>query len=343
MDREFLKLLLNTVSVSGNEEANQENALAFAKTFADKQMSDPVNTAVVLPDENLLFPMLGSIPARIPDVNVTMGYPLSASSGVSLFQILERLQQNKRQRDGLWCFYHRDVINLLEHPYLAAASDPSVVASIKDGILKNKSIFVPVSDLSGNLLFPVLFKPVEGTQEIPGYLKEIIEGLQSFQSPVEREFLSHFHQAVSALENAGLHLDELLPRTWYRLLSQCIGLVKIPFEGEPLKGLQIMGPLETRALDFDNIIILSVNEGTFPSRTVSSSFIPYILRKGFGLPTFERQDAIWAYYFYRYYLRLGFLDGREGKIFCFMQAYWYRFLVDAKIYESERAKKGKTE
>ncbi len=265
----------------------------------DKQMSDPVNTAVVLPDENLLFPMLGSIPARIPDVNVTMGYPLSASSGVSLFQILERLQQNKRQRDGLWCFYHRDVINLLEHPYLAAASDPSVVASIKDGILKNKSIFVPVSDLSGNLLFPVLFKPVEGTQEIPGYLKEIIEGLQSFQSPVEREFLSHFHQAVSALENAGLHLDELLPRTWYRLLSQCIGLVKIPFEGEPLKGLQIMGPLETRALDFDNIIILSVNECTFPSRTVSSSFIPYILRKGFGLPTFERQDAIWAYYFYR--------------------------------------------
>ena len=80
---------------------------------------------------------------------------------------------------------------------------------------------------------------------------------------------------------------------------QCIGLVKIPFEGEPLKGLQIMGPLETRALDFDNIIILSVNEGTFPSRTVSSSFIPYILRKGFGLPTYERQDAIWAYYFYR--------------------------------------------
>lgn len=266
----------------------------------NRKMDDPVHTAVVLPDENLLFPMLGAIPESIPDVNVTMGYPLTASSGVSLFQNLERLQQNKRQRGGTWCFYHRDVVNLLEHPYLAAASElQEAAASIKAGILKNNSIFVPVTDLTGNDLLLTLFRPVEGTREIPGYLMEIIEGLQAAQPPVEREFLSHFHQAVSLLENAGLNLDELLPRTWYRLFMQCIGLVKIPFEGEPLKGLQIMGPLETRALDFDNVIILSVNEGTFPSRTVSSSFIPFILRKGFGLPTYERQDAIWAYYFYR--------------------------------------------
>ena len=73
----------------------------------------------------------------------------------------------------------------------------------------------------------------------------------------------------------------------------------MPFEGEPLKGLQIMGPLETRALDFDNLVILSCNEGSFPRRSVASSFIPPELRRGFGLPTYEYQDAVWAYYFYR--------------------------------------------
>ena len=114
----------------------------------NNKMADPVDSAVVLPDENLLFPMLGSIPEDIPDVNVTMGYPLSASSGVSLFQTLERLQQNKRQRDGVWFFYYRDVINLLEHPYLVAATNLEVVASIKASILRDNSIFVPVSALT---------------------------------------------------------------------------------------------------------------------------------------------------------------------------------------------------
>ncbi len=92
---------------------------------------------------------------------------------------------------------------------------------------------------------------------------------------------------------------EVLPVTFVRLLAQLLGPVSVPFRGEPLKGLQIMGPLETRALDFRNLIILSSNEGVFPRRSVSSSFVPPELRKGFGLPTYEYQDAVWAYYFYR--------------------------------------------
>ena len=87
--------------------------------------------------------------------------------------------------------------------------------------------------------------------------------------------------------------------TYVRLLDQLLGPVSILFNGEPLKGLQIMGPLETRALDFKQVMILSCNEGMFPRRSVSSSFIPPELRKGFGLPTYEFQDAVWAYYFYR--------------------------------------------
>ena len=266
----------------------------------DGLMDTPEETALVLPDESLLFPMLGSIPASVSHVNVTMGYSLSASSGMTLFKSLERLQQNKRQRNGGWSFYHRDVVELIDHPYVAAAADPEMIEKVKSEIiLKGNRIFVEADLLDLGELFNLLFQPVQTTKAIPDYLKRIIEALQPVQTPVEREFLSHFHQAVVSLEEVGLDLDNLLPRTWYQLLSQYIALVKIPFEGEPLEGLQMMGPLETRALDFKHILFLSVNEGTFPSRNTSSSFIPFILRKGFGLPTYEQQDAMAAYYFYR--------------------------------------------
>ncbi len=265
------------------------------------QMQHAVETAVVLPDENLLFPMLGAVPAEIGKVNVTMGYSLSASSGTALFQLLERLQTNRRQRGGAWSFYHRDVVDLLEHPYFTAAADNTeAVSVIKARIRTENLIFVPQADLAGpGGIFEKVFKPVERTGEIPNYLKEILEEMQAHQGPLEREFLYYEHKAVSDLQKVGLDLDALEARTWYRMLAQAIALVKIPFEGEPLSGLQVMGPLETRALDFDNVIMLSVGEGIFPSRTVSASFIPYNLRVGFGLPTYELQDSIWAYYFYR--------------------------------------------
>ena len=257
-------------------------------------------TAVVLPDENLLFPMLGAVPETIGKVNVTMGYSLSASSGATLFQLLERLQTNARKRGENTAFYHRDVMDVLEHPYFVAATDPEAVAAVKKDIRENNRIFVPADALAAQGgLFTSVFRVVPDTGAIPDYLKVILEQMQVAQDTLEREFLSYYHQAVTDLQQAGLPLGTLEARTWYRLLSQYIALVKIPFEGEPLSGLQMMGPLETRALDFRNVIMLSVGEGIFPSRTVSASFLPYNLRVGFGLPTYELQDAIWAYYFYR--------------------------------------------
>jgi hypothetical protein len=114
---------------------------------------------------------------------------------------------------------------------------------------------------------------------------------------LELEYAKEYYRCVTVLEE----MDGLivLPVTYVRLLDQLLAGVSVPFRGEPLKGLQIMGPLETRALDFRNLIILSANEGVFPRRSVSTSFVPPELRKGFGLPTYEYQDAVWAYYFYR--------------------------------------------
>ena len=113
---------------------------------------------------------------------------------------------------------------------------------------------------------------------------------------VELEFARKAYSAVNLLTTNDL---EILPQTFARLLDQILSPISVPFNGEPLKGLQIMGPLETRALDFKHLVILSCNEGMFPRKSVSSSFIPPELRKGFCLPTYEFQDAIWAYYFYR--------------------------------------------
>ena len=275
------------------EELNQAGALAH-----------PEETAVILPDENLLFPMLGAVPAAIGKVNVTMGYSLSASSGAMLFELLERLQANARQRKDGWGFYHRDVVDLMEHPYFAAAADAAQVATLKTLIRTENRIFMPAAELAAcGGLFALVFRYVERTGDLPAYLCRILEAMQEHQTPLEREFLYYFHKAVSDLESVGLDFDGLEPRTWFRLLAQAVALIKIPFEGEPLSGLQVMGPLETRALDFRNVIMLSVGEGIFPSRTVSASFIPYNLRVGFGLPTYELQDSIWAYYFYRSFCR----------------------------------------
>lgn len=270
------------------------------KLQQEGDMDHPEHTAVVLPDESLLYPMLGAIPEGIGKVNVTMGCALSASSGATLFQLLERLQADCRQKDGICAFYHRDVAGLLEHPYFIAASDAATSAALTARIRTENLIFIPEPELSAcGGIYASVFRPIAATRDIPDYLSDIIEQLQAFQSPLEQEFLYRFHQCVSDLAQVELPLETMEPKTWYRLLMQYIALVKIPYEGEPLSGLQVMGPLETRALDFRNIIMLSVGEGIFPSRSVSASFIPYNLRLGFGLPTYEQQDAMWAYYFYR--------------------------------------------
>jgi hypothetical protein len=135
------------------------------------------------------------------------------------------------------------------------------------------------------------------------YQQEVITAVASVvssdpQLTLEAEYAKEYYKAVSMLQDSLMDM-EILPMTYVRLLGQFIGMSSVPFRGEPLKGLQIMGPLETRGLDFSTVVIMSANEGVFPHRSVSSSFVPPELRRGFGLPTYELQDAIWAYYFYR--------------------------------------------
>ena len=309
--------------------------------------------AVVLPDEHLLVPLLDSIPPEIQDVNVTMGYGMSSSSFYSLMSDISSLQLHIRDRNGERSFYYRQVWSIFSNGIFrhVSGSDASCAAAV-DRIKAEKKIYVPQKDFEGSWLLELIFRPVINDQKStsPGqisgfaaYQKEVIAGLaskfcKSDSMQLETEFARAYYCDVVRLSSYGLAVS---PATYIRLLDQIAGPETVPFRGEPLKGMQIMGPLETRALDFKNLIILSANEGTFPRRNISSSFIPPELRKGFGLPTYEYQDAVWAYYFYRMIERAenvwlvydsrteGLHSGEESR---FIKQLVYHFRVPVRRY-----------
>ncbi len=266
-------------------------------------------TAVVLPDESLLLPVLNSIPDSVTDINVTMGYPLTGSDIYVLTSSLCAAQMKVIERDGKVWFYHKPVRSVLSCSIfrkIATEADKAVCAEI----LKGKRSYIESSAFAASPLLSLWFSPLhidfkkssrEATGVLTEYLKSVLSGtgallVESGRAALDADFTKDCYKAVSSLADMRL---EIRPDTCLKLLERLLAPVAVPFNGEPLKGLQIMGPLETRALDFRNLIILSCNEGTFPHRSFSSSFIPPELRKGFGLPTAEYQDAVWAYYFYR--------------------------------------------
>lgn len=272
-------------------------------------LSDLVSTAIVLPDENLLVPVLNSIPESISDINVTMGLPMSGSLVYSFMSDVAAVQLHAVNRKGKWLFYHKQVWDLFSND-LFKKSMGEDAAQIIAKVKSEAKYYIPQEDLKGTLLMDTIFQAVvkdqktasrEQIQSFAEYQKQVITSLAPMIATdpglaLELEYAKQYYTCVNILQEISL---EVLPLTYVRLLGQLLSSVSVPFRGEPLRGLQIMGPLETRALDFKNLIILSANEGVFPHRSVSSSFIPPELRKGFGLPTYEYQDAVWAYYFYR--------------------------------------------
>lgn len=268
------------------------------------------DTAIVIPDEALLMPVLNSIPPQVKDINVTMGYPMSGSGLFSLMSQIATLQlHTRRYRDGSYSFYHKQVWSIFASEVFRAAISGGAKEKM-DEIRAAAQFYIPQEGFKGDAWLEIVFRPVvkeptkasaAQTAAFGAYLLEVVTALGSRISgnpmmSLEVEFARRYYSALNLLMAKSL---DITPATFTRLLSMLLGSISVPFNGEPLSGLQIMGPLETRALDFTNLIILSCNEGTFPSRNVSSSFIPPELRTGFGLPTYEYQDRIWAYYFYR--------------------------------------------
>ncbi len=278
-------------------------------------------TAVVLADETLLFPMLHSLPASIGDVNVSMGLSLKFTPIFSLFESLFEMQEhmlhvNGDTKNDNVKFHYKDVIAVLSHPLMQMADRESVNPSFRaliNRIYKENILFLNpsqihsfIKDTSPSFEITV-FQPWTNSQDalnslfdIGLYLNRMLTDQRAEHKDFELESLFRFNSVIVELQTLFKKYDSALELKSLRiLLTELLTSTRIPFSGEPLKGLQVMGMLETRTLDFENVIMLSVNENTLPASKAQQSMIPFDIKRAYGLPTYREKDAIFAYNFYR--------------------------------------------
>lgn len=287
----------------------------FLQGLIDRGLTPGKDTAIVLTDESLLLPVLHSIPESIENVNITMGYPLRQTTAYSFMERLLMLHARKKTgANGRERFYHRDITGLLEHPYIqetAAVEAAETLAYIRRG----NRVYVTREKLE-QMGFAGLFAEVTTWEELAAYIKDTLSGIGSrtlreqAQDSLRLEFFAVIIDTVDHIRNslAGSGLEITVP-VFTSLLRKVLQNTSIPYTGEPLEGIQIMGILETRNLDFENVLVLSANDDTFPGGgAVSSSFIPYNLRYAYGLPTPQHHEGVYAYYFYRLLQRTAKID-----------------------------------
>lgn len=273
----------------------------IAGHIISKEMPESENgNAVVLSDENLLVPMLYRIPESHGKVNVTMTYPVRQTAIpllVENFLLLKNSEENGT-------YYHKHVFDMLKHPYIFGNME---LRESINGLLRNftasRKIRIAASeiDIDDDGLRVHIFGHCEKPLERLAHLMVFLADNGNFKiSGMEREMLLDCSASIGRLSRL-MEKWNISPSvlTLMRSIISILSSKGVAFEGEPLAGLQIMGMLETRCLDFDNIIICSFNEGIFPKTELATSFIPYNLRKAFNLPTTEHQDAVFAYHFYR--------------------------------------------
>ena len=265
-------------------------------------------TAIVLADENLLLPVLTSLPENIPEINITMGYPLKFATVYSLVRNLLDLQRNAQVRNGLTYFCHREVISILKHHLIADMADENVSEIISD-ITGRNLMYIPSTrfDNAGILarIFTKPASPVQVSEYLKSILLELVSGASAGKEDpadikIRNEFIYRIILSLNRLDSIVSDPEmNFTLNTWMAMLDRLLKGQSVPFSGEPLTGIQIMGILETRTLDFRNLIILSANEGMLPAITSGSSFIPFSLREAFGLPSINHRESVYAYHFYR--------------------------------------------
>lgn len=269
------------------------------ETLTDDEIS---KTAIVLGDESLLVPLLYSLPENVKKLNLTMGVSLKHFPAVVFFEKLFAIHQRNAE-----ILYYKDIFSILNHPIgkELVPNAEGIVQKLTEGNIthiSSKDLMVH-SETAENSAFALLFNNWQnsGQRAISASL-EIIERLQpKFKSAsLDRAVLHQLHTVfsqINALNQKYPHIKCV--KTVLALFTELIATTAIDFEGDAYNGLQVMGVLETRVLDFENVIITSVNEGVFPSGKSNASFITYDLKQQFNLPLYTEKDAIYTYHFYR--------------------------------------------
>ena len=292
--------------------ASTENAQArflpewIRTTFSNSECEEKEN-AVVLCNEALLLPVLHSIPQEVKNVNITMGFPLAQTPVYSFINAAMELQTNGYRSDT-GRFTYEAVSAILKHPYTQQLSTHA--DSLENELTKTNRFYPLPSELKQDDFLSNLFTPRSGIKDLCDYLVGLIKDISILYrkegeyndifNQLYRESLFQSHLKINRLYSL-IESGELNVRTdtLKRLISKVLTASNIPFHGEPAIGMQVMGVLETRNLDFRNLVMLSLNEGQLPKSGGESSFIPYNLRKAFGMTTIEHKNAVYAYYFYR--------------------------------------------
>lgn len=259
-------------------------------------------TVVILPDEQMLFPILHTLPGQIDNVNVTMGYPVKNAPVYAFLEAVLEMQRFIKVEEWKVLFYHQPVKNLLSSIYLKTENESFVAKTLAE-IREKNQIYIPESTLhQGGVFFRLIFQQLK-TETLFPYLSVLMEQLAErlIDEPLQRSYLYQCFKQLNRLREIFEKQDSTsVDREFFiRLFRQVFREVKLPFEGEPLQGLQVMGVLESRNLDFRRLIICNMNEGSFPPSARLNSMIPFNIRKAFGLPVQEQNDAIYAYTFYR--------------------------------------------
>lgn len=260
-------------------------------------------TAIVLTDENMLIPMLHSLPDSVNKVNITMGYPLKITLVHSFIERLLELQAHSRKREQSDAFYHIDVLGILSHPYIVDI-DNNKSSELYNNIIANHIVSVDSTMFNDNDALSVIFRRQENWQSTAQYLLDVLSTLLDNRDKLDAMQVDYIQVAYDEIVKLKLSVEkcdtEITTEVFVSVVRRHLQTISIPYEGEPLEGVQIMGILETRNIDFDNVILLSMTDTNFPSdKTGQSSFIPYNLRAAYGLPTPEQHEAMYAYYFYR--------------------------------------------
>ncbi|GLU43340.1 PD-(D/E)XK nuclease family protein [Allomuricauda sp. NBRC 101325] len=276
--------------------------------LAQENQNHVENTALVLADESLLNPMLNAVPKHIQKVNITMGLPLNQTVLYSFFQNYLDLALNKTERG----WFHKHVLEFISNPYTNNLSEMAgnnfatrLSKDIKEGnwLYIDEKIISKFPDNQGILgyIFPSKdIKPLDWINYCLILIEHLKTHFQQQQNALELEYLYRFYNLFNQLQHFLDKVDFMEDlRSIKNLYKQLAGMENLDFIGEPLTGFQIMGMLESRNLDFETVIITSVNEGILPSGKSNNSFIPFDVKRDFGLPTYKEKDAIYVYHFYR--------------------------------------------
>jgi len=305
---------INVVACNTDSAQTHYAGSILQKTFDQKKAT---RTAVVLNNEDLLLPLLYNLPSNVNAANITMGYSLKLAPLTTFINACFDCWSNYRGPINQKAFYFKSIFQIIEHPYFShlAIDFMSEIQDLKNELTKKNVIYVGIKRFQKHFkqasFIPLLFNvhsdaigTMNAMLKLLGLLKEGIEkaNLSDIEKSIQIEYLYTytiiFRKFLRVLDTSK-HLKTISVKIVKKLINQLVASESISFFGEPLKGLQIMGMLETRLLDFDRIIMLSVNEGVLPKGKKDNSFIPYDIKREFGLPTHHDHDAVFANHFYR--------------------------------------------